>query len=65
MIKNCISVLQGGAVMIYLDNSATTQPYKEVIDAFVKVSSTFLVIHHPSMELVRKLKNYCNKRGDR
>lgn len=41
MIKNCISVLQGGAVMIYLDNSATTQPYKEVIDAFVKVSSTF------------------------
>jgi cysteine desulfurase len=27
--------------MIYFDNSATTRPYKEVIDAFVKVSSDF------------------------
>ncbi|WP_110114123.1 cysteine desulfurase family protein [Bacillus sp. CGMCC 1.16541] len=27
--------------MIYLDNSATTKPYKEVVDSFVKVSSTY------------------------
>jgi cysteine desulfurase len=27
--------------MIYFDNSATTKPYKEVIDSFVKVSSDF------------------------
>ncbi|MEH7255273.1 cysteine desulfurase family protein [Neobacillus niacini] len=27
--------------MIYFDNSATTKPYKEVIDSFVKVSSEF------------------------
>lgn len=27
--------------MIYLDNSATTQPYKEVIDSFVKVSTDY------------------------
>jgi cysteine desulfurase len=27
--------------MIYFDNSATTKPYKEVLDAFVKVSSEF------------------------
>jgi cysteine desulfurase len=27
--------------MIYFDNSATTKPYKEVIDAFVKVSSEY------------------------
>jgi cysteine desulfurase len=27
--------------MIYFDNSATTRPYKEVIDSFVKVSSDF------------------------
>ncbi|WHZ02021.1 cysteine desulfurase family protein [Neobacillus sp. YX16] len=27
--------------MIYFDNSATTKPYKEVVDSFVKVSSEF------------------------
>ncbi|MEW9051755.1 MAG: cysteine desulfurase family protein [Neobacillus sp.] len=27
--------------MIYFDNSATTKPYKEVLDAFVKVSSEY------------------------
>lgn len=27
--------------MIYFDNSATTRPYPEVLDAFVKVSSTY------------------------
>ncbi len=27
--------------MIYLDNSATTKPYKEVVDTFVKVSTTY------------------------
>lgn len=27
--------------MIYFDNSATTRPYKEVLDSFVKVSSEF------------------------
>jgi cysteine desulfurase len=27
--------------MIYFDNSATTRPYKEVLDSFVKVSSDF------------------------
>ncbi|WP_077214254.1 cysteine desulfurase family protein [Bacillus dakarensis] len=27
--------------MIYLDNSATTRPYKEVIDSFVKVSTDY------------------------
>ncbi|WP_160724004.1 cysteine desulfurase family protein [Bacillus sp. USDA818B3_A] len=27
--------------MIYLDNSATTQPYKEVLDSFLKVSSDY------------------------
>ena len=27
--------------MIYLDNSATTKPYKEVLDSFVKVSEDF------------------------
>ncbi|MFP7299488.1 cysteine desulfurase family protein [Neobacillus niacini] len=27
--------------MIYFDNSATTKPYKEVLDSFVKVSSDF------------------------
>lgn len=27
--------------MIYLDNSATTKPYKEVIDSFVRVSTEF------------------------
>lgn len=27
--------------MIYLDNSATTEPYREVVDAFVKVSRQF------------------------
>ncbi|MCM3572215.1 cysteine desulfurase [Mesobacillus subterraneus] len=27
--------------MIYLDNSATTKPYKEVLDSFVKVSTDF------------------------
>lgn len=27
--------------MIYLDNSATTKPYKEVLDSFIKVSSDY------------------------
>src|SRR3954453_13885912 len=27
--------------MIYFDNSATTRPYKEVLDSFVKVSSEY------------------------
>ncbi|KON86735.1 cysteine desulfurase [Sporosarcina globispora] len=27
--------------MIYLDNSATTKPYKEVLDSFIKVSSEY------------------------
>jgi cysteine desulfurase len=27
--------------MIYLDNSATTKPYKEVLDSFIKVSTDF------------------------
>jgi cysteine desulfurase len=32
---------QGGKTMIYLDNSATTKPYKEVLDSFLKVSEDF------------------------
>jgi cysteine desulfurase len=31
----------GGETMIYFDNSATTKPYKEVLDSFLKVSSNF------------------------
>ena len=31
----------GGVKMIYLDNSATTKPFKEVLDAFVSVSSEY------------------------
>ncbi len=31
----------GGEKMIYFDNSATTKPYKEVIDSFVTVSSEY------------------------
>ena len=27
--------------MIYFDNSATTKPYKEAVDSFVKVSSDY------------------------
>jgi cysteine desulfurase len=36
-------ILRKGEVlkMIYFDNSATTRPYKEVLDSFVKVSSDF------------------------
>ena len=30
-----------GEIMIYLDNSATTKPYSEVIESFVKVSTDF------------------------
>ena len=30
-----------GKSMIYLDNSATTKPYKEVIDSFTKVTEDF------------------------
>ena len=30
-----------GKIMIYLDNSATTKPYKEVIDSFTKVAADF------------------------
>lgn len=33
--------LEGGKTLIYLDNSATTRPYKEVVDSFVKVSTDF------------------------
>ena len=39
-----IFILRKGKVffiMIYFDNSATTRPYKEVIDSFVKVSSEY------------------------
>jgi cysteine desulfurase len=32
---------EGGFFMIYFDNSATTKPYKEVLDSFVTVSSEF------------------------
>ena len=31
----------GGEKMIYLDNSATTKPFKEVLDSFVTVSSEY------------------------
>ena len=30
-----------GSIMIYFDNSATTKPYKEVLDSFLTVSSEF------------------------
>jgi cysteine desulfurase len=33
--------LKGGLKMIYLDNSATTKPYKEVLDTFVTVSEKY------------------------
>lgn len=36
-----IIVIFGGNFMIYLDNSATTRPYKEVIESFSKVSSEY------------------------
>ena len=32
---------EGGQYMIYFDNSATTKPYKEVLDSFVMVSSEY------------------------
>lgn len=40
--------------MIYLDNSATTQPYKEVLETFVTVSEKFFgnpsSLHHKGLE---------------
>lgn len=36
-----VSEWYGGKIMIYFDNSATTKPYKEVIDSFVSVSSQY------------------------
>jgi cysteine desulfurase len=34
-------VLTEGVIMIYLDNSATTKPFPEVIDSFIKVSTEY------------------------
>jgi cysteine desulfurase len=36
-----LSLSEGCSNMIYFDNSATTKPYSEVIDSFVKVSTEF------------------------
>lgn len=33
--------------MIYLDNSATTKPYPEVLHVYQQVSERFLEIHLP------------------
>ena len=42
LIYNVIGIrLIEGEIMIYLDNSATTKPYSEVIESFVKVSTDF------------------------
>jgi cysteine desulfurase len=41
-MNDCKTVLVlRGYIMIYFDNSATTKPYKEVLDSFVTVSSEF------------------------
>ncbi len=38
---NANSTKWGGIKVIYLDNGATTKPYKEVVDAYVTVASTY------------------------
>lgn len=41
LARSEIQFFRGGIHLIYFDNSATTKPYKEVVDAFVKVSTDF------------------------
>lgn len=55
--------------MIYLDNSATTKPYKEVIESFVKVSSDFFgnpsSLHKIGLEAEKLLKQGRKQIADR
>lgn len=37
----CGGYIREERIMIYFDNSATTKPFKEVLDAFIKVSSSY------------------------
>lgn len=41
MIRCISAVKEKGETMIYFDNSATTKPYKEVLDSFMKVSNDY------------------------
>ena len=59
-------IMQGDFAMIYLDNSATTKPYKEVIDTFVTVSNKYFgnpsSVHRLGTEAERLLsqsRNMC------
>ena len=41
LIVVLLTLARGDDYMIYLDNSATTMPFKEVMTSFVKVSESY------------------------
>ncbi|MFK4997470.1 hypothetical protein ACI2OX_07705 [Bacillus sp. N9] len=51
--------------MIYFDNSATTKPYDDVLETYVKVNRQFLAIHRPCIILEASLSNYLQGHGSK
>lgn len=49
--------------MIYLDNSATTEPYPEVIHTFVTANERYFGNHLHYTKKVLKQRISCEKRG--